>query len=86
MVFDTGFLPALTECPSKEVTGPSLTEEITDLLLNPMLKKSGGILHSQFSPFNSQEGGKPPNPGEMLQGYLKQPPPSPHGSSQADMG
>ena len=25
-----------------------------------------------------------PDPGETLQGYLKQPPPSPHGSSQAD--
>ena len=27
---------------------------------------------------------KPPNPGEALLGYLKQPPPSPHGSSQVD--
>ena len=33
---------------------------------------------------NGKQGEKPPNPGEALLGYLKQPPPSPHGSSQVD--
>ena len=32
---------SITECPSKVVTGPSLTEEITDLLLNPMFEMLG---------------------------------------------
>ena len=44
---------------------------------------------------NGHQGGEPPDPatdkeqnpllGEALLGYLKQPPPSPHGSFQADM-
>ena len=32
---------SVTECPSKVVTGPSLTEEIADLLSNPMFKMPG---------------------------------------------
>ena len=37
------------------------------------------------SPYSmAKKEGKPPNPGEALQGYLKQPPPSPCGSSLAD--
>ena len=32
---------SITECPSKVVTGPSMTEEIEELLLNPMFKMSG---------------------------------------------
>ena len=32
---------SVTECPSEAVTGPSLTEKITDLLLNPMMETPG---------------------------------------------
>ena len=35
-------LHSVTECPSKVVTGPSLTEQITDLLSNPMFEMPGG--------------------------------------------
>ena len=34
-------LHSITECPSKVVTGPSLTEEITDLLSNPLFEMPG---------------------------------------------
>ena len=35
------FPHSITECPSEVVTGPSLTEEIADLLLNPMFEMPG---------------------------------------------
>ena len=87
MVIDASFLPTLhaTECPSEVVTGPSLTEEIADLLLNPMFKMPGNSSTCNYPYSTAKKEGNPPVPGEALQGYLKQPPPSPHGSSQADM-
>ena len=74
---------SVTECPSKVVTDPSLTEEIADLLSNPMFEMPGESSTCN-SPIQWLRRREPPNPGEVLQGYLKQPPPSPHGSSQVD--
>ena len=78
---------SVTECPSEVVTGPSMTEEIEDLLLNPMFEMPGeSSMHNSprrpplavpLDPMASKEE-NPPDPGEALQGYLKQPPPSPH--------
>ena len=85
---------SITECPSEVVTGPSMSEEIEDLLSNPMFEMPGesSMCNSPRRPplmvplnptANKEE--NPPNPGEALQGYLKQLPPSPYGSSQVDM-
>ena len=74
---------SVTECSSEVVTGPSLTKEIADLLSNPMLKMPGNP--PLAIPPIQWPRRETPSPGEALQGYLKQPPPSPHGSSQADM-
>ena len=54
-------------------------------LIKPHVRNARGLLQLKFPLFNGQEEGNPPDPGEVLQGYLKQPPPSPHGSSQVDM-
>ena len=70
--------------PSEVVTGPSLTEEIADLLSNPMFKMPGESSTCNFPHTMAKKEGTP-NPGEALQGYLKQPPLSPHGSSQVDI-
>ena len=41
-VINTGFFPhSITECSREVVTGPSLMEEIADLLLNPMFEMPG---------------------------------------------
>ena len=73
------------------LVGPSMMEEIEDLLSNPMFAKSGEpSLHTSprrpplmahNNPVASR-GEVPPEPGETLLDYLKQPPPSPHQSSQ----
>ena len=82
---------SVTECPSERVTGPSMTQEIEDLLSNPMFKMPGKpSMHTSHrrpplvAPINpvASRGEVPPDPGETLPGYLWQPPPSPHGSSQ----
>ena len=74
-------LHSVAECPSEVVTGPSLREVITDLLLNPMFKTpENSSIHNSLHSMAKKEG--TPNPGEALQGYLKQPPP--HGYSQVD--
>ena len=85
---------SVTECPSEIVTGPSMTNEVEDLLLNPMFKMPGKpSMHTSprrpplVAPYNpvASRGEVPPDPGETLPGYLKQLPLSPHESSQAGM-
>ena len=86
MVIDTSFLPTIHyRVPNKVVTGPSLTEEIADLLSNPMFEMPGesSTHNSPYSMAKKEE--NLPDLGEAPQDYLKQPPSSPHGSSQADM-
>ena len=70
---------SVTECPSEVVTGPSLTEEIADLLSNPMFEMPGepSTCNSPYS--MAKKEGNPPDPGDVIQGYLKQPPPPPMG-------
>ena len=86
MVIDTSFLPALHYRVPQQSSHWSQSDRGDHRpLIKPHFWNVRGILHLQFPLFNGQEGGKPPDPGEALQGYLKQPPPSPHGSSQADM-
>ena len=85
---------SITECPSEVFTGPSMMEEIEELLLNPMFEMPGESsmcnsprrppLTDLPNPMASKEE-NPHNPGEALLGYLKQPLPSPHKSSQVDM-
>ena len=59
MVIDTGFLPhSVRECPSEVVTGPSLTEQIAHLLLNPMFEIPGESSTCN-SPHSDQVGGNP---------------------------
>ena len=83
-------LYSITECPSEVVTGPSMMEEIEELLPNPIFKmqEESSTCNSPrrppLDPMASKEE-NPPNPGEALLGYPKQPPPSPHGSSQVDL-
>ena len=67
---------SITVCPSEVVTGPSLTEEIGYLLLNPMFEMPGEPSTHNSPHAMAKKEGNPPNPGETLQGYLKQPPPS----------
>ena len=59
---------SITDCPSKVVTGPSPSEEIADLLLNPMSKIPGesSTCNSPCSMAKKEE--NPPDPGETLQG------------------
>ena len=89
----TSSLHSVTECPSYIATGPSMAEEIEELFSSTMLKMPG-----QFSAHTSPRrlppmalaiqwpvGGIPSNLGETIIIYLKQPPPSPQGSSQAGM-
>ena len=85
-VIDTGFLPTLHyRVPQQGSHWSQSDRGDYRPLIEPHVWNARGILHSQFPPFNGQEGGNLPDPGEALQGYLKQPPPSPHGSSQVDM-
>ena len=83
---------SVTECPSEIVTSSSMIEEIEDLLLNPMFEMPGepSMCTSPrrpplMTPNNpvASGGEVPHDPGETLPGYLKQPPPSQHESSQA---
>ena len=85
---------SVTECPSEIVTCPSITEEIEDLLSNPMFEMPGEPSTctsprrpSLVAPNNpvASRGEVLPDPGKTLPGYLKQPPWSPHESSQAGM-
>ena len=86
---------SVTECPSEIATKPSMTEEIEDLLSNPMFAMTGEP-STQTSPRRpplavpnnpaASRGEDLPEPGETLPDYLKQPPPSPHGTSQVGMG
>ena len=79
---------SVTECPSEIVTGPSMMEEIEDLLSNPMFKmlcKPSMHTSPRRPPLMASRGEVPTDPGETLPGYLRQLPPSPHESSQAGM-
>ena len=82
---------SVTECPSEIATTSSMMEEIEDLLSSPMFAMPGEpSMHTSprrpplMAP-NSPAASRrevPPEPGETLLGYLKQPPPSPHESSK----
>ena len=84
-------LHSVTECLSEIVTSPSMTQEIEDLLSNPMFEMPGepstctsprrSPLAAPNNPVASREE-VPPDPGETLPGHLNQLPPSPHVSSQ----
>ena len=52
-------LHSIIECPSEAVTGPSLTEEIADLLLNPMFEMPGVSSTCNSPHAMAQEGGNP---------------------------
>ena len=83
---------SVTECLSDTVTRPSMEEEV-EKLLSSTLSNTPEQSFAPVSPRrpppmvpNTPAASKeeaPPNLGEIIPVYLKQPPPSPHESSQA---
>ena len=56
---------SIIECPSKVVTDPSLTEEIADLLSNPMFEVPEESSTCN-SPYSMAKKDGTPNPGKAL--------------------
>ena len=94
MVINPSFFPTLCYRVSQQGSHWSQSDGGDSRpLVKPYVWNARGILHAQFpletttlwapNPMATKEKNTP-KPGEALQGYLKQPPSSPHGSSPVD--